>query len=38
MVTVEVELEESIIVKRSVCGPDFPVTQFVLRPDLQVLK
>ena len=29
---VQVKLEDSVIVKRSVHGPDFLVTQFVLRP------
>lgn len=29
---VEVELEDSIIAKRSAHGPDLPVTQSVLRP------
>ena len=30
--TVKVKLEDNIIVKRSVHGPDFLVSQFVLRP------
>ena len=28
----QVKLEDSIIVKRSIRGPDFLVTQFVLKP------
>ena len=32
MATIQVKLEDSIIVERSIHGPEFPVTQFVLGP------
>ena len=32
MATVKVKLEDGIIVTRSICEPDFLLTQFVFRP------
>ena len=38
MATVKVKLEDSIIVKRSVHGPELLVTKFVLRPGYVVIE